>query len=612
MDAMGRLAGGVAHDFNNLLTVINGWCEALSSPSPDERKAAVDQIASAAAKAANLTAQLLSFGRKSAAEPSVVDLNPIIEDIARMLRRVIGEDVCLETVLVDTPALVTIDHGQLSQVLVNLALNGRDAMPRGGSLRVETARLELDAREAAANAVPPGTYITLTVSDTGTGIPADALPRLFEPFFTTKADRGTGLGLAAAQEIVQQAGGVISAANRPEGGARFSILLPEASRPCPARPAAATGTCDGRGGGIVLVVEDDAQVRLITVSMLKSRGYQVLEAATCQAALSLATTHDQIDLLVTDVVMPELSGPELATRIRTVHPAVRVLLVSGYSADAVARHGVNGAAPSFLQKPFTGQQLGGRSATCSAPTFRRARWCCNDPGRRDGARGGAPRSPALVRHHRYPARSRLRQSRRGGGDRGRGAAGLHRLRGRSAVVGQGVGGSRAAGAAARRHPLCRRDCDRRTDGRGRRPRRSALRAASGRRSRSPSALLRRAAAGTGWAPGGGRAVPVEQEAARAQSGATRRVAARGAPNREAGVVPPSRDGTGGGARGAGDWRGAVPAAGRHGHRRHRDRRRRRPDSVRESSIQAGDKPTSYWIAEHGEYDGNCRARLLSS
>jgi CheY-like chemotaxis protein len=151
---------------------------------------------------------------------------------------------------------------------------------------------------------------------------------------------------------------VITAANLPEGGARFSILLPEASRPCPASPAAAPAQADGRGSEIVLVAEDDAQVRHITVNMLKSRGYQVLEAATCQDALSLATTHDQIDLLVTDVVMPQLSGPELATRIRTVHPAIRVLLVSGYSADAVARHGVNGAAPSFLQKPFTGRQLG--------------------------------------------------------------------------------------------------------------------------------------------------------------------------------------------------------------------------------------------------------------
>jgi len=357
MDAIGRLAGGVAHDFNNLLTVINGWCEALASASVDERKAAIDQITSAAAKAANLTAQLLSFGRKNPLNPCVVDINPVIDDIGRMLRRVIGEDVRLETALVNVPAFVTIDQGQLSQVLVNLALNARDAMPRGGCLRVETARLELDTRAAAQSAVAPGAYIALTVSDDGSGIPAEVLPRLFEPFFTTKADRGTGLGLATVHAIVHQAGGVIEAGNRPGGGARFSILLPEASSGCDGRAAAVPAKADGRGSEIVLVVEDDKQVRHITVSMLKARGYHVLEAPTCQEALSLATTHDEIDLLVTDVVMPDLSGPELAMRIRTVHPAIRVLFVSGYSADAVARHGVDGAAPSFLQKPFTGQQL---------------------------------------------------------------------------------------------------------------------------------------------------------------------------------------------------------------------------------------------------------------
>jgi hypothetical protein len=344
MDAIGRLAGGVAHDFNNLLTVINGWCEALSSASADERTAAVDQITSAAAKAAHLTGQLLSFSRKSALNPCVLDLNPVIDDIGRMLRRVIGEDVHLESALLGTPAFVRIDQGQLGQVLVNLALNARDAMPRGGCLRIETARED--------------GWITLTVSDTGTGISAEALPHLFEPFFTTKKDRGTGLGLATVQAIVQQAGGTIAVANVETGGARFTIRLPDAPEGCPAAAAPSPPKPDDRGSETVLVVEDEAQVRYITVSMLKARGYRVLEAATCQDALNLATTEDTIELLVTDVVMPELSGPELATRIRTVHPTIRVLLVSGYSADAVARHGVDGAAPSFLQKPFTGNALG--------------------------------------------------------------------------------------------------------------------------------------------------------------------------------------------------------------------------------------------------------------
>jgi len=263
----------------------------------------------------------------------------------------------LEAALLDTPAFVRIDQGQLGQVLVNLALNARDAMPRGGCLRIETAREELDARAATRVSVPPGSYVTLTVSDTGTGIPAEAMPHLFEPFFTTKSDRGTGLGLATVHAIVHQAGGTIAAVNLAEGGARFTIRLPEAPDGCPASAPASGPQLDGRGAETLLVVEDEAQVRLITVSMLKSRGYRVLEAATCQEALTIATTEESIDLLVSDVVMPELSGPELATRIRTVHPSIRVLLVSGYSADAVARHGVDGAAPSFLQKPFTGNQL---------------------------------------------------------------------------------------------------------------------------------------------------------------------------------------------------------------------------------------------------------------
>jgi CheY-like chemotaxis protein/two-component sensor histidine kinase len=304
----------------------------------------------------------------------VLDLNPVIEDVGRMLRRVIGENICLESALLDAPAFVRIDQGQLGQVLVNLALNARDAMPGGGRLRVETARDTLDAGAAAAAGVPPGNYIVLAVSDTGTGISAEAMPHLFDAFFTTKADRGTGLGLATVHAIVHQAGGTIAAVNLESGGARFTIRLPEAPEGCPAAAAPSGATLDDRGSETVLVVEDEAQVRFITVSMLKARGYRVLEAATCQDALTLATTEDAIDLLVSDVVMPELSGPELATRIRTVHPTIRVLLVSGYSADAVARHGVDGGAPSFLQKPFTGIQLAKkvREVLTAAPGSRAA------------------------------------------------------------------------------------------------------------------------------------------------------------------------------------------------------------------------------------------------
>jgi len=366
MDAMGRLAGGVAHDFNNLLTVINGWCEGLSSATPEDRTAAVEQIVGAAAKAANLAGQLLSFSRQSAVTPRVVDLNLVIDDIGRMLRRVIGEDIHLDAAPSPTPMFVRVDQGQMDQVLVNLALNARDAMPRGGRLTLGTERRLIDAAEAGMFGVEPGAYAMLWVRDTGTGIPSEALPRIFEPFFTTKADRGTGLGLATVQTIVHHAGGVIAAANVPGGGAEFKILLPEALQAledrrvaaAAARTPSAPAPVKAEGGGeTVLVVEDDAQVRRITISMLKNRGYDVLEAATCQEALSLVTTHHHIDVLVTDVVMPDLSGPELAARIRTVHPTICVLLVSGYSAEAVARHGVDGSAPSFLQKPFNGNQL---------------------------------------------------------------------------------------------------------------------------------------------------------------------------------------------------------------------------------------------------------------
>jgi PAS domain S-box-containing protein len=356
LDAMGRLAGGVAHDFNNLLTVISGWCEALASAPADDRAAAVEQIASAAAKAASLTRQLLSFSRKGCEGPGVIDLNAVVDDVGRMLSRVLGEQIQLECVTAPTPVFVCADPGQIGQVLVNLALNARDAMPGGGRLRVTAGRRRLDAAEAASLGLAAGDMVTLTVRDTGTGISDDAMPHLFEPFFTTKAEHGTGLGLAMVDAIVHQAGGVLGASNVPDGGAEFRILLPEVAQPQVVEPPPAPPAAPG-GSEIVLVVEDEAAVRKITASMLATRGYQVLQAATCQEALTIVTTHDHIDLLVTDVVMPDLSGPELATRIRTVHPDIRVLFVSGYSADAIARHGVNGAAPSFLQKPFTGNQL---------------------------------------------------------------------------------------------------------------------------------------------------------------------------------------------------------------------------------------------------------------
>lgn len=356
LEAMGQLAGGVAHDFNNLLTIINGWCEALSSDSAADRKGAAEQISGAASKAANLTGQLLSFSRKAVISPRVVDLNAIIDDIGRMLRRLIGEDIKLEAALSTTPIFIKVDPGQMGQVLVNLAVNARDAMPRGGRLVVTTSRVLLDKSAAADASVAPGAYARVTITDTGTGIPADVLPRIFEPFFTTKAERGTGLGLATVYGIVRQAEGAISVASPAGQGATFTILLPETAEAC--HTAAPVACADQeRGGETVLVVEDEPQVRAITVNMLKTRGYTVLEAADAAQALAVAGETPVIQMLVSDVVMPDLSGPEVASRIQAAHPDIRVLFMSGYTDEAVSRHGVSGGSAAFLQKPFTGRQL---------------------------------------------------------------------------------------------------------------------------------------------------------------------------------------------------------------------------------------------------------------
>jgi PAS domain S-box-containing protein len=356
LEAMGQLAGGVAHDFNNLLTIINGWCEALSADTAEARKGAAEQISGAASKAANLTGQLLSFSRKAVISPRVIDLNAIIDDISRMLRRLIGEDITFDAVLSGTPIFVKVDPGQMGQVLVNLAVNARDAMPRGGRLKMTTARVVLDRAAAADAGVGPGAYARVTITDTGTGIAPDVLPRIFEPFFTTKDDRGTGLGLATVYGIVRQADGAISAASPAGQGATFTILLPETNEAC--QTAAPVACVDqDRGSETVLIVEDEPQVRAIAVSMLKSRGYTVLEAADAAQALAVAGETPKIEMLVSDVVMPDLSGPEVASRIQMAHPEIRVLFMSGYTDEAVSRHGVNGGGVAFLQKPFTGRQL---------------------------------------------------------------------------------------------------------------------------------------------------------------------------------------------------------------------------------------------------------------
>ncbi len=356
METLGQLAGGVAHDVNNLLTVINGWCEELG----DVPREAVTQIAEAAAQAARLTGQLLTFSRKAVVAPTVIDLNRVVSDVNRMLRRVLGEDLVLEEDLVSTPVPVRADPGQLSQVLVNLALNARDAMPRGGRVRIATRIVELDQAGAGTRRVAAGRYVQLTVSDTGTGIAPDVLPRVFEPFFTTKlSGRGTGLGLATVYGIVRQAEGAVWVESVQAHGTTFTVILPEMVEVGRSDATTAVAAQD-RGSETVLVVEDDPQVRRIIVNMLQSRGYRVLASADERQAVAAAEAEPHIDVLVSDVVLRERSGPEVAERLRSTHPSLGVLFVSGYTADAIAGRGVTGESASFLQKPFSGHQLGRR------------------------------------------------------------------------------------------------------------------------------------------------------------------------------------------------------------------------------------------------------------
>jgi PAS domain S-box-containing protein len=358
MEAVGQLAGGIAHDFNNLLTIISGYCELLADETtPEDRAYAVEQIATAAGKAAGLTGQLLSFSRKAVVTPKLLDLNATIEDTWRMLRRVIGEDITLESRLLDGPLWVTADAGQLGQVVVNLAVNARDAMPAGGLLRVATARAELDAADARARGMRPGPAALLSVHDTGTGIAPEVAPRIFEPFFTTKpAGRGTGLGLATVLAIVRQAGGDIRVASEVGAGTTFTVWLP-IEEPPPAQAGGATAGREAHGSETILLVEDEPEVRKIAVTMLQSRGYQVLPASTVEQAEALVQRTARVDLLITDVVMPGGSGVEVADRIRALQPGLRVLFMSGYNDDDIVRHGVLRGQRAFLQKPFTATQL---------------------------------------------------------------------------------------------------------------------------------------------------------------------------------------------------------------------------------------------------------------
>jgi PAS domain S-box-containing protein len=372
MEAVGRLAGGIAHDFNNLLTVITSYSDLLLEDlAPgDAKRDDLEQVRKAADGASALTRQLLAFSRQQVLEPRVVSLNAVVEALQKILRRVIGEDIELAIALAPDLGAVRADVGQLEQVLMNLAVNARDAMPTGGRLTVETANVEHDpdyARDHDAAAVRR--FAMLAVSDTGCGMDEATKARIFEPFFTTKAPgKGTGLGLATVYGIVQQAGGFIWVYSEPGHGTSFKIYLPEVDATAERAPAAAGGRVPG-GTETVLLVEDAAAVRAVAKQVLERQGYTVLEAADGAAALRLAQDHrGPIHLLLTDVVMPQVSGRELAERLAHLRPDTKVLYASGYTDDSVVRHGILESGTAYLQKPFTPESLARKVREVLDPT----------------------------------------------------------------------------------------------------------------------------------------------------------------------------------------------------------------------------------------------------
>ncbi|MCA9620102.1 MAG: AAA family ATPase [Myxococcales bacterium] len=355
MEAIGHLAGGVAHDFNNLLTIILSSGELLLEelPQHDPRREYAEETREAGRRAASLTRQLLAFSRKQVLKPRVVDLTEVVQHMEKMLRRLIGEDVTL-TVRSSSVDPVLVDPGQFEQIVLNLAVNARDAMPRGGTLTIETANILVDERHVANHiGATPGPHVALTVSDTGCGMDAETLARVFEPFFTTKErGKGTGLGLATVFGIVQQSGGHIIVESQPGAGTRFRVLFPRTTaRPTDAPEVGAARA--GRGGETILVVEDEERVLALIHTMLRGAGYRVLAAETVEDALRLSDQDEPIDLLLTDVVMPRMSGPELAERVRARRPDLRVLYMSGYTDHPITRKTVLDARTHFLSKPLT-------------------------------------------------------------------------------------------------------------------------------------------------------------------------------------------------------------------------------------------------------------------
>jgi CheY-like chemotaxis protein len=365
MEALGRLAAGVAHDFANLLTLISGYTEMLLHriSQRDPLRPEIEEVRKAANRGAGLTSQLLEFTRGQRPEPKLVDLNMLVGDVERMLRPLLREDVWLEFSLAENLQKVTADPGQLEQVLMNLLLNARDAMPAGGRIRIETRDADLTGAAAAHRSLQPGRYVFLSVSDTGGGIAEESADQIFEPFFTTKeSGKGTGLGLSTAFDIVKQYRGAIWASSVRGQGASFTCCLPAAgAREASPAPLAETGNARTRGTETILLVEDEDSVRIVLTHVLRAHGYSVIEAPNGADALRIFQQRDsEIQLVLTDIVMPIMNGHELAGHIRNIRPGIKILYMSGYPHDMLSSAGTLEKGAVCLQKPLRPAALAAR------------------------------------------------------------------------------------------------------------------------------------------------------------------------------------------------------------------------------------------------------------
>jgi signal transduction histidine kinase/ActR/RegA family two-component response regulator len=361
MEAVGRLAGGIAHDFNNLLTAIIGYTEiVLTSLDPkDDRRADAEEIGRAAMRAADLTRQMLAFSRRQVLQPKIIDLNTALSKVEPMLRRVIGEDIVMTVTGKASSPHVRVDPGQVEQVVMNLVVNARDAMPQGGRLTVETSDAVLDEAAVADKPdVKPGLYVMLSVTDSGVGMPPEVRARIFEPYFTTKdVGKGTGLGLSTAYGIVHQSEGHISVSSELGQGTTFRIYLPRSEAP-PQLPVDSSIEKMPNGTEHILLVEDDPSVRRLSKELLVRLGYSVTEAASGRAGLALGSDDTRhFDLALCDVILGDMSGPAVAEALRALRPSIRVLYMSGYTDEAIVKTGVLDEGQPFLQKPFTPMQL---------------------------------------------------------------------------------------------------------------------------------------------------------------------------------------------------------------------------------------------------------------